>query len=92
MQVIFTIPACKTMECLVKEWSMGAFSENQIPLGMVRVVNVERVLKKAAYRGNGQVILGITNSVLPQNNGSYWIRFTNGTLTAIERMPQDQVP
>ena len=60
--------------------------------GMVRVVNVERVLKKAAYRGNGQVILGITNSVLPQNNGSYWIRFTNGTLTAIERMPQDQVP
>ena len=63
MQVIFTIPACKTMECLVKEWSMGAFSENQIPLGMVRVVNVERVLKKAAYRGNGQVILGITNSV-----------------------------
>lgn len=44
------------------------------------------------YRGNGQVILGITNSVLPQNNGSYWIRFTNGTLTAIERMPQDQVP
>jgi hypothetical protein len=55
-------------------------------------VNVERVLKKAAYRGNGQVILGITNSVLPQNNGSYWIRFTNGTLTAIERMPQDQVP
>ena len=92
VQVIFTIPACKTMECLVKEWSMGAFSENQIPLGMVRVVNVERVLKKAAYRGNGQVILGITNSVLPQNNGSYWIRFTNGTLTAIERMPQDQVP
>lgn len=92
VQVIFTIPACKTMECLVKEWSMGAFSENQIPLGMVRVVNVERVLKKVAYRGNGQVILGITNSVLPQNNGSYWIRFTNGTLTAIERMPQDQVP
>ena len=92
VQVLFTFPACKTMECLVKEWSMGAFSENQIPLGMVRVVNVERVLKKAAYRGNGQVILGITNSVLPQNNGSYWIRFTNGTLTAIERMPQDQVP
>lgn len=46
VQVIFTIPACKTMECLVKEWSMGAFSENQIPLGMVRVVNVERVLKR----------------------------------------------
>ena len=28
---------------------MGAFSENQIPLGMVRVVNVERVLKKADF-------------------------------------------
>ena len=59
VRVIFTIPACETMECLVKEWSMGAFSENQILLGMVRVVNVERVLKKAAYRGNGQLILGI---------------------------------
>ena len=92
VRVIFTIPACETMECLVKEWSMGAFSENQILLGMVRVVNVERVLKKAAYRGNGQLILGIKDSVLPQNNGSYWIRFTNSTLTAIERMPQDQVP
>ena len=62
-----------------------------MPLGMVRVVNVERVLKKAAYRGTGQLILGIKDSVLPQNNGSYWIRFTNETLTAIERMPQDQV-
>ena len=49
VRVIFTIPACETMECLVKEWSMGAFSENQILLGMVRVVNVGRVLKKAAY-------------------------------------------
>ena len=61
-------------------------------IGMVRVVNVERVLKKAAYRGTGQLILGIKDSVLTQNNGSCWIRFTNGTLTAIERMPQDQVP
>ena len=92
VRVLFTIPACETMEYLVKEWSLGAFAENQMPLGMVRVVNVERVLKKAAYQGTGQLILGIKDSVLPQNNGSYWIRFTNGTLTAIERMPQDQVP
>ena len=92
VRVLFTIPACETMEYLVKEWSLGAFAEKQMPLGMVRVVNVERVLKKAAYQGTGQLILGIKDSVLPQNNGSYWIRFTNGTLTAIERMPQDQLP
>lgn len=92
VRVLFTIPACETMKHLVKEWSLGAFSENLIPLGMVRVVNVESVLKKAAYRGTGQLILGIKDPVLPQNNGSYWIRFTNGTLNAIERMPQNQMP
>lgn len=92
VRVLFTIPACESMECLVKEWSLGAFSQSLLPLGMVRVVNVESVLKKAAYRGTGQLILGIKDAVLPQNNGNYWIRFTNGTLNVIERMPQDQMP
>lgn len=91
MQVIFTIPACKTMECLVKEWSMGAFLKSD-----------------TAWHGeSGECGACVEKGGLPwkrtgdpwdnqfcitTNNGSYWIRFTNGTLTAIERMPQDQVP
>ena len=55
VRVLFTIPACETMEYLVKEWSLGAFAENQMPLGMVRVVNVERVLKKSSLPGNRTV-------------------------------------
>lgn len=31
VRVLFTIPACETMEYLVKEWSLGAFAENQMP-------------------------------------------------------------
>lgn len=92
VRVLFTIPENETMEFLVKEWSLGAFSESLIPLGMVRVVNVENVLKKAAYRGNGKLILGIKDSVIPENNGNYWIRFTNGTLTALERVDKEQLP
>ena len=92
VRVLFTIPSCETMEFLVKEWSLGAFSESLLPLGMVRAVNVESVLRKAAYRGTGKLILGIKDAVIPENNGNYWIRFTNGALTALERVDKEQPP
>lgn len=92
IRVIFTIPASETMEFLVKEWSLGAFSETRIPLGMVRVVNVESVLKKAVCRGSGELILGIRDNILPQNSGNYRICFMEGVQNRVERMPQEQKP
>ena len=85
VRILFTIPACETMEFLVKEWSLGAFSESILPLGMVRVVNVEHVLQQARYIGSGKIVIGITDAQIAENNGNYEVVFENGKAVSVTK-------
>ena len=86
----FQLPEEEAMPYLFPEWSLGAAQWNTVPSGMVRVINVQKVLEMAAYRGSGTVRLGITDSQIEQNCGTFLVEFRNDT--AVEVRKTDEAP
>ncbi len=80
----FQTPALASLQYLMPEWSLGAVQwELLASSGMVRVVNVQRVLEKAAYLGSGQVTLEIQDPQIPENNGRFRVQFKNGRAVSV---------
>lgn len=79
----FQLPAGEGMEYLMPEWSMGAFSWAAETAGMVRVLNVPQVLRKAACHGSGNLTLNILDPQIPQNNGCFHVVFQEGKVTSV---------
>lgn len=79
-----TLPAQTAMQYLMPEWSMGAVTWSIQPAGMVRVVNVENVLKKAAYIGDGDLVLQIRDPQIRENDGRFAVRFAGGRALSVE--------
>lgn len=92
VRILFTIPECETMEYLVQEWSLGAYEEKLLPLGMVRVVNVQHVLQEACYHGSGRLVIGIRDGQIADNNGNYEVKFKDGSTIAVTRLTGDITP
>lgn len=84
MLVKFTLPAVASMQYLLPEWSLGAVAWSTQPAGMVRVVNVENVLKKAKYAGGGSVVLRIQDPQIKENDRTFAIRFIDGRAVSVE--------
>lgn len=82
--VKFTLPAQAAMQYLMPEWSMGAVTWSVQPAGMVRVVNVESVLKKAAYIGDGGLTLQIRDPQIEANNRSFHLYFAAGRAVSVK--------
>lgn len=82
--VKFSLPAAEAMQYLFPEWSMGAAVCSLQPAGMVRVVNAESVLRKAAYVGSGSAALRIRDPQIPENDRSFAIRFSQGKAVSVE--------
>ena len=80
----FSLPGDPALPYLMGEWSLGAASFSQLPAGMVRVVNVKEALRRAAYRGEGELRLGIRDELIPENDGVFAIRFENGRAVCVE--------
>lgn len=92
--VKFDTPVQPALQYLMPEWSLGAASWTlQASAGMVRVVNVESVLKKAKYRGQGQITLEIRDPQIRENSDRFTVTFADGKATAVERsqVPADAV-
>lgn len=84
--VKFKTPAVRGLQYLMPEWSQGAVQwELMASQGMVRVVNAEQVLKKAAYLGSGAVTLELQDPQIPENTGRYAVTFTEGKAVRVER-------
>lgn len=84
--VKFSTPALPAMQYLLPEWNMGAASWQVLHnAGMVRVINVESILKKARYIGSGAAVLEIMDRQLPQNNGRFALLFCGGRAVSVER-------
>lgn len=82
----FKTPVLTGLQYLLPEWSQGAVRwELLASYGMVRVVNVQSVLEKAAYHGSGTVTLEIRDSQIPENNGCYTVHFQDGKAVAVEK-------
>ena len=84
--VKFTLPYGQGLEYLMPEWSMGAayWTVNN-NAGMVRVINVPSVLKKAAYHGSGEVSLEIEDKQIAENNGIFTVVFEKGKAVSVEK-------
>lgn len=76
--VKFQLPANQAMQYLSPEWSMGAAQWSVERGGMVRVVNVQRVLEKARYIGSGSLTLEIHDDQIPENNRRFAVEFQDG--------------
>lgn len=84
--VKFQTPVNTGLQYQMPEWSQGAVSwELLASRGMVRVVNVRRVLEKAAYQGSGVVTLEIQDSQISENSGCFTVSFENGKAVCVER-------
>lgn len=87
--VKFSLPAEEAMQYLFPEWSMGAAVCSLQPAGMVRVVNAESVLKKAAYVGSGSTVLRIRDPQIPENDRTFNLRFSQGKAVSVEETPEE---
>ena len=85
MYAKFFLPAECSLEYLFPEWSLGAFQASLCNAGMVRVINAESVLRKAAYRGSGQVVLEIRDPQIGANSGRFRVCFENGAAVCVVR-------
>ena len=83
--VKFQIPTQEALLYLSPEWSFGAVEYQLLPAGMVRVVNAQSVLEKAAYRGSGSLRLGLTDGQIPENSGTFAVEFREGKAVRVER-------
>ena len=86
----FEVPADADLTLLLPEWSMGAVSLKKFWSGMVRVVNVEKVLDGARYVGSGSVAIEIRDAQIPENNGVFRVTFADGKCTQITKTDSGQ--
>ncbi|NLL76930.1 MAG: GNAT family N-acetyltransferase [Clostridiales bacterium] len=93
--VRFSLPADMPLEQVLPEWSMGAVSCEIRPNGMVRVIDVKKVLEDARYIGDGRIAIEIQDPFISQNNNIFSVTFQNGKcteLTCIKEKPDISLP
>lgn len=86
----FTLPDTCNIEPMIAERSLGACKIDQGYLGMVRVINVEKVLKMARYIGSGEITLQIEDAYIPENNGVFEVRFADGKAAAVQKVAAEE--
>lgn len=53
--------------------------------GMARAVNVEMLLKLCRCRGEGKLVLGVTDKIIPANNDTFLLDFAPGRENLVQR-------
>lgn len=75
--ITFELPPDQIITPLLPEWSMGAGSCEKVFCGMVRVINVQKVLMMAEYHGSGTIKIQVTDPFIPQNHHTFSVFFEN---------------
>ncbi len=81
--ITFELPTDLDITLILPEWSMGASHCEKAYCGMARVVNVKRVLEMAKFRGSGTLIIQIADTIVPENNNTFLLRFENGVANEV---------
>lgn len=85
-RVRFSLPDCESVERVLKERSFGAMEISLYNGGMVRVVNVMNVLKKARYLGSGEITIAVNDPDIFDNTANYKISFKAGKADAVDKL------
>lgn len=87
--VRFQTPAIPAVQYLVSEWGRDTVRWELLHnCGMVRVINVCRVLEQARYLGSGQAVLEIRDPQIPENNRRFHVTFADGAAVSVEATAQ----
>lgn len=87
--VTFELPIDMDISMLLPEWAMGAVTVKKYPTGMIRAVNVEKILAGARYLGSGQLTLQIEDKQILANTGIFTVNFQDGRAVKITRDERD---
>lgn len=82
----FDLPLDMDLSLILPEWA-GHARKSSYFAGMVRAVNVQRILENARYQGNGRVSLAITDPHIPENTGAYTVTYAGGRAESVSRLP-----
>lgn len=87
--VKFQLPYNPAMQYLFSEWSFGAVQWSVERGGMVRVVNVAEVLKKARYLGSGALTTEVKDKQIEPNNRRFHVVFESGRAVSVREADAD---
>ena len=82
---VMTLPEDVQLGGVLPEWSFGDVQCQRAWKGMARVVNVQRALELARMRGEGSLVLELSDAQIPANNGRFRVRFAPDMQSAVER-------
>lgn len=80
-------PGIIDLRYFCKDYSQSNSSIEIQQNGMVRVVNVKKVLEGARYKGSGKVSLRIRDSIIAENNKDYHLAFSKGQCQELDILP-----
>ncbi len=72
-------------------WEYNGVKQNQYNKGMVRTVWVQQVLQRAAYLGEGSVVLQILDAFCPWNNQIFQVEFSQQGATVLQTTKQPDI-
>lgn len=73
------LPASCNLDYFVPDYAQSASNSAQTEtFGMVRAVNVEKILQTACYQGSGEFSVQITDPTIEENNRIFTVRFLDG--------------
>lgn len=87
--LIQSLPEDVCLEGIIPELSFGNVDRRIRLNGMLRVVNVEQMLKLAKMRGEGELAIEVHDQQIEQNNSCFLVRFAPGCENTVERTECD---
>ncbi|HIW73537.1 MAG TPA: GNAT family N-acetyltransferase [Firmicutes bacterium] len=84
------LPPDRPVVSLVPDWDAAGARRELEFRGMVRVIDVQKVLRLARYRGDGRAVVAVRDELLPENTGAYRVVYRDGR--AAEVCPTGEAP
>lgn len=84
----FCVPAHIDLTALLPE--LSGMNCSSVLNGMARAVNARALLELCRCRGEGRLVLGVTDSIIPKNNRSFALCFAPGQPNQVE--PTNEAP
>ncbi len=79
----FTVPAHMDLTALLPELSSMEYAP--VLNGMARAVNAEMLLKLCRCKGQGSIVIKVTDGILSENNDTFALTFAPGAENRVER-------
>lgn len=87
--VRFSLPEELEIEPFLGELSFDACRRSRRNIGMVRIVNVERALMLARYKGSGELCIDVRDGQIEENDGMFHITFENGRAARVKKLREN---